>query len=82
LVSHLKEAKSLRAFKNKMLRKIFGPKWKELTGDWIQQRNEDSQFVLLITCYLARRMGGAGHMDCIRKKRNIYRFLIGKQTGK
>jgi hypothetical protein len=25
-----------RAFKNKMLRKIIGPKWKELTGDWIQ----------------------------------------------
>jgi hypothetical protein len=52
LVSQLKEEKSLRAFKYKMLRKIFGPKQKEITG------------------------------DCIRKKRNVYRILIGKQTGK
>jgi len=41
LISHLKEEKSLRALKNKMLRKIFGPKRRELTGDWIQQHNED-----------------------------------------
>jgi hypothetical protein len=39
LVSHLKEGKSLRVLKN-VLRKIFGPKRKELTGDWIQQHNE------------------------------------------
>jgi hypothetical protein len=30
----------------------------------------------------SRRMRWAGHMDCIRKKRNVYWFSIGKPEGK
>jgi hypothetical protein len=30
----LKEAHSLRVFENRALRRIFGPKWEEITGGW------------------------------------------------
>ena len=30
----LQEEHRLRVFKNRVLKKIFGPKWKEITGDW------------------------------------------------
>jgi hypothetical protein len=31
----------LRVFQNRVLRKIFGPKRDELTGDWGRLRNDD-----------------------------------------
>jgi hypothetical protein len=41
LVSHFKEGKNLSVSKNRVLRKIFGPKKrKELIGDWRKQHSE------------------------------------------
>ena len=33
IVSHIKEERRLTAFKNKLLRRVFGPKREEVTGD-------------------------------------------------
>jgi hypothetical protein len=41
LVSHFKEEKGLRILKNRVLRKIYGTKRKELSGDWRTQHNEE-----------------------------------------
>jgi adenine-specific DNA methylase len=30
-----------RVFKNRVLRKVFGPKWDEVTGQWRRLRNEE-----------------------------------------
>jgi len=39
-----------RAFENTVLRKIFGPRWKAMTGDWTELHSEafhDCAFVFL-----------------------------------
>jgi hypothetical protein len=37
----LREKHRLRVFENRMLRKVFGPKWDDVTGDWRKQHNEE-----------------------------------------
>jgi hypothetical protein len=37
----LREEKKLRLFKNNVLRRIFGPKRGEVTGDWRKLRNKN-----------------------------------------
>jgi hypothetical protein len=37
----LREERRLRVFENRMLRRIFGPKRDEVTGEWRKLRNED-----------------------------------------
>jgi hypothetical protein len=41
-VTRTKEQK-LRVFENWMLRKILGPKWNEITGEWQRIHNEEFQ---------------------------------------
>jgi hypothetical protein len=37
----LREKHRLRVFQNRVLRKIFGPKMDEVTGDWRKLQNEE-----------------------------------------
>jgi hypothetical protein len=37
----LREAHRLRGYENKALRRIFGPKWDEVTGEWRRLKNEE-----------------------------------------
>jgi hypothetical protein len=37
----LREELRLRVFENKVLRRIFGPKRDEVTGEWIKLHNEE-----------------------------------------
>jgi hypothetical protein len=37
----LKEECRLRVFKNRALRRIFGPKWDEVTGEWRRLYNNE-----------------------------------------
>jgi hypothetical protein len=37
----LREKHKLRVFKNRMLRRIFGPKMDEVTGEWGKLHNEE-----------------------------------------
>ena len=37
----LREERRLRVFENKMLRKIFGPKMNDVTGEWRKLHNEE-----------------------------------------
>jgi len=37
----LREERTLRVFENKMLRRIFGPKRNDVTGDWVKLYNEE-----------------------------------------
>jgi hypothetical protein len=76
-------------FDNRVLRRIFGPKWDEETGGWRKLHNEElhnlysSQSIIRII--KSRRMRLAGHVARMGEKRNAYRILVGKQeetTGK
>jgi len=37
----LREEYRLRVYENRVLRRIFGPKWEEVTGEWKKLRNEE-----------------------------------------
>jgi hypothetical protein len=73
-------------FENRVLRSIFGPKWDEMTGEWIKLHNEELRDLCsspsIFRIIKSRRMRWAGHVVRIREKRNEYRLLVGKPEGK
>jgi hypothetical protein len=75
----------LRVFENRVLRRIFGPKRDEVTGEWIKLRNEELRDLYsspsIIRIIKSRRMRLAGHVARM-VKRNAYRLLVGEPEGK
>jgi len=61
----LREERRLRVFQNRALRRIFGPKRDEVTGEWRKLHNVELNDLLLLTQYFAsnkikkNEMGGA-----------------------
>jgi len=37
----MREERKLRMFQNRVLRRIFGPKWNEVIGEWRKLHNEE-----------------------------------------
>jgi hypothetical protein len=56
----LREEHRLRVFENRVLRRIFGPRRDEVTGDWRKLRNEELHNLYsspnIITMIKSRRM--------------------------
>jgi hypothetical protein len=82
----LREEHRLKAFENRVLRRIFGPKRDEVTGEW-RKLHDDELGVLysspsIITIIKSRRMRWAGYVARMGEKRNAYRLLVGKPEGK
>ena len=66
MVVTLREEHRLRVFGNRVLRRIFGPKRENVTGEWRELHNEELNYlhVLLTKCYSRdqikkNEMGGA-----------------------
>jgi hypothetical protein len=82
----LREEHRLRVFKNKVLRRIFGPKRNEVTGGWRKLHSEELHDLYsspsIIRIIKSWRMRLAGHVARMREKRNAYRLLVGKPEGK
>jgi hypothetical protein len=82
----LREEHRLRVFENRALRRIFGPKRDEETGDWRKLHNEELHNLYsspsIIRMIKSRRMRWAGHVARMGEKRNVYRILVGKPEGK
>jgi hypothetical protein len=82
----LREEHRLRVFENRMLRKIFGPKRDEMTGEWSKLHNKEFRVLYpspsIIRIIKSRRMRWAGQVACMGEKRNAYRLLVGKPEGK
>ena len=80
----LREERKLRVFENKVLRRIFGPRRDEVTGDWTRLHNEQlndlysSHNIVLVIKW--RRMRWAGHVAHMVEERGVYRVLVGKET--
>jgi hypothetical protein len=82
----LREEHRLRVFKNRVLRKIFGPKRDKVTGEWIKLHNEELCDLYsspsIITIIKQRRMRWAGHVARMEEKRTAYRLMVGNPEGK
>jgi hypothetical protein len=78
----LREEHKLRAFENKMLRMIFGPKREEVTRGWRKLHNEKLHDLYsspsIIGIIKSRRRRGVGQVGRMGEKRNAYRLLVGK----
>jgi hypothetical protein len=73
-------------FGNKVLRRIFGPKRDEVTGESRKLHNEELHDLYsspsIIRMMKSRRMRWAGHVARMGEKRNAYRLWVGKPEGK
>jgi hypothetical protein len=62
----LREECRLRVFENRVLRRIFGPKRDEVTGEWRKSHNEELNILYsspnIIRQIKSRRMRWAGHV--------------------
>jgi hypothetical protein len=74
---------SLRVFENRVLRRLFGPKRDEVTGDWRKLHNEELRNMYsspnIIKMMKSRRIRWAGHVARMGEKMNTYRILVGSQ---
>jgi hypothetical protein len=75
----------LRVFKNRVLRRIFGPKRDEVTGGWRKLYNEELHGLYsspgIVRVIKARMMRWAGHVACMGKVRGAY-ILLGRPEGR
>jgi hypothetical protein len=73
-------------FENRVLRRIFGPKRDEVTGEWRKLHNEELHILYsspnIIRHIKSRRMRLAGHVARMREDRKVYKIFMGKPEGK
>jgi hypothetical protein len=62
-------------FKNRVLRRILGPKRDEVTGEWRKLHSEELHILYsspnIIRQMRSRRMRWVGHVACMREERNV-----------
>jgi len=79
-------SKDLRVFVNMVLRRIFGPRRNEVTGEWRRLHNEELidlySSLNIVRVIKSRRMRWAGHVARKGEERGMYRVLVGKPEGK
>jgi hypothetical protein len=82
----LREECRLRVFENRVLRRIFGPKRDEGTGEWRRLLNEELYALYsspnIIRVIKSRRLRWAGHVARRGERRGAYRALLGKPEGR
>ena len=73
-------------FENRVLRRIFGPKRDEVTGEWRKLHNEELNDLYsspnVVRVIKSRRMRWSGHVACMGERRGVNRVLVGKSEGK
>jgi hypothetical protein len=73
-------------FENRVVRRIFGPRRDEVTGEWRMLNTEELHNLYsspnIIRQIKSRRMRWAGHVAHMGEERNVYNVLMGKLEGK
>jgi len=82
----LREERKLRVLENIVLRRIFGPRRDEVTGEWRRLHNEELTDLYpspnIARVIKSRRMRWAGHVARMGEERGVYRVLMGKPGGR
>ena len=69
-----------------VLRRIFGPRRDEVTGEWRRLHNEELNDLYsspnIVRVIKSRRMRWAGHVARLGEEREVYRVLEWKPEGK
>jgi hypothetical protein len=80
----LREEHRPRVFENRVVRKIFGPKGDEVTGEWRRLRNEElydlysSPTIIKSILIKSRRISWAEHVGRMGEGRGAYTILVGR----
>jgi hypothetical protein len=77
----LREECRLRMFKNRVLRRIFGPERVEVTREWRKLHNEELNDLYspnIIWVIKSRKMRWVEHVAHIGERRGVYRILVWK----
>jgi len=73
-------------FENRVLRRIFGPKKDEVSGEWRSPHNAEFYSLYctpnIIQVTKSRRMRWAGHVAHMGDRIGAYRVLVGRPEGK
>ena len=82
----LREERKLRVSENMVLRRIFGLRSDEVTGEWRRLHNEELNDLYsspnIVRVIKSRRMRWAGHVARMGEEMGVYRVLVGKPEGK
>jgi hypothetical protein len=74
-------------FENGVVRRIFGPKRNEVTGEWRKLHSKELHNLypsqnIIRQINNSRRIRWAGHVARMVEQRKVYRVLVGKPEGK
>jgi hypothetical protein len=73
-------------FENRVLRRVFGPKMEEVTGERRKLHNEELNDLYslpnIVRVVKSRRMRWAEHVTHMGTERGVHRLLVGKPEGK
>jgi len=82
----LREERKLTVFENMVLRRIFGPRRDEVTGEWRRLHNEELNDLYsspsIVRVIKSRRMRWPGHVAHMGEERGAYMVLVRKSEGK
>jgi hypothetical protein len=84
-LSHREKSRD-RVFENRVLRRIFGPKRDDVTGEWRKLHNEELHILYsspnIIRRIKSRRMRWAGHVARMGEESKVYNVFEAKPEGK
>jgi hypothetical protein len=82
----LRKEHRLKVFEKRVLRRVFGPKRDEVSGEWRKVHNEELNDLYslpnIVRVVKSRRMKWAGHVARMGEDRVVHRVLVGKPEGK
>ena len=82
----LQAERKLRVFENMVLRRIFGPRGEEITGEWRRLHNDELNDSYsspnIVRVIKSRKMRWTGHVARMGEESGVYRVLLGKPEGR